>query len=142
MSLESGCKSTAFSRTHQIFLRLFSKNPRFFSFLDINQGKRGAKEGLIARKAQMKRERMMAHNGCDIIAFYLSFYNVSTNSSHSLGDPLRPNTFWKRRARVLDTDCREWAVRRAMSAGAMPAFKSNVIRISCGDNRWNSRRRW
>ena len=43
VSLESGCKSTAFSRTHQIFLRIFSKKQRKLCFLDINQGKRGAK---------------------------------------------------------------------------------------------------
>ena len=62
-------------------------------------------------------------------------YSDITNSSHSAGVPLRPKTFRKRRLRVLDTDCLERAVRRAMSAGAMPALMSRVMRISCGDRR-------
>lgn len=73
--------------------------------------------------------------GTEVRGTEVRTYSDITNSSHSAGVPLRPKTFRKRRLRVLDTDCLERAVRRAMSAGAMPALMSRVMRISCGDRR-------
>lgn len=73
--------------------------------------------------------------GTEVRGTEVRTYSDITNSSHSAGVPLRPKTFRKRRLRVLDTDCLERAVSRAISAGAMPALMSRVMRISCGDRR-------